>query len=672
MSKVHNHARRRRLLLGGMVLGACLVVGRGIQLQVVDGARWSAKAADQQRQQVSLPAPRGTIYDRNGIPLAASQVTYRIAIAPRELRDRDAVVELLRFALGLSASEARRAVDPRRRWVVLPGRFDILARQKLEGERGIYFEQVLDRFHPHMDVALEVLGGITSEGHGAGGVELAFDSVLRGRPGLAVRRRDARGEVIPGSLLPVIEPVAGHDVYLTIDQGLQEIAHDALRQAVAQTGALGGELLLADPRTGEILAAASRHMEGGAQWRATLDPYEPGSTLKPFFVAALLSEGRATLGDSIFAENGRFTHNGRTVSDTRGYGWLTLKEALNVSSNVAMVKLSERLPAAAQYRYLRDFGFGSPTGVSYPSEAAGVLRRPTEWSRYSPGSLAIGYEISVTPLQVVMAYGALANDGILMEPRLVREIRSRDGRVVKRFPPRAVRRVVSPEVAKAVSAALVDVVEAGTGRQAGLGTFQVAGKTGTARRFTNGRYDGGHTASFAGFFPAVDPQLVFLVKLDRPQGAYYGGAAAAPVTRATLAAALAARTTALDRRVVAASMAERKKMEQLAAGEEKGGASGSDGASTAGLDRWMPPASGPFIFALDGAAPRRYQPVSQDAPRPVPDVRGTSVRDAVRRLHSRGFRVEIDGGGSVSGTVPSAGVMAVPGTVVRIQAREVR
>lgn len=664
MSWSPNHAARRKLLVLGVLLASVVILGRVFVLQVVEGERWGARAVEQQRKQVTLPAPRGTIYDRNGVPLAASQVTYRISVAPRELRDPEGVARQLREVLGLSSSEASRAVDRGRRWVVLPGRYDAVARQRLASERGLYFESVPERFYPHGEVGLELLGRIQADGSAAGGLEQAYDSLLSGRPGLAVERRDARGEVIPGSLISVVEPVAGHDLYLTIDLGLQEIAHEALREAVRETGSEGGDLLLVDPRTGEVLAAVSHRVGGASSWRGVLAPYEPGSTLKPFFVSALLATGRAALTDSIFAEEGRYTYGGRTVSDVQRHGWLTIGEALSVSSNVAMVKLSELLDPAEQYGYLRDFGFGSPTGIRYPSESGGLLRRPRSWSGYSRGSLAIGYEISVTPLQMVMAYGALANEGVLMEPRLVREVRSREGRVIERFAPRAVRRVVPPEIAGAIAGALRDVVEMGSGREASLGTFPVAGKTGTARRFVDGRYSGGgHTASFAGFFPATDPQLAFLVKLDGPQGAYYGGMAAAPVTRATLAAALAARSTALDRRVVASTAGE-------GAGLVPEG--GLPERRVVEEGSWLPPAPGPFIFALGGAPPREYRPASESRTRQVPAVRGLPVRDAVRRLHSQGFQVAVEGVGVVTATEPAAGRPLEAGSVVVVRAEAAR
>ncbi|HEX7049161.1 MAG TPA: penicillin-binding transpeptidase domain-containing protein [Longimicrobiales bacterium] len=657
-------AWRRRALLMGLVVGSLVVLVRGFQLQVIEGGRWAARALGQHQEKMVLPAPRGTIYDRNGIPLAVSREVVRVSVAPRELRDRAAVAQRLREVLGLSAAAAARATDPARRWVVLPGRHDASVRPRLEGEPGIYLERVVERSYPHGDVALELIGRVSADGQALGGLELEFDSLLSGRPGAAVARRDARGRSIPGSRVTVVDPVAGRDLVLTLDVHLQEIAEGALRHAIEETDAAGGDLVLADPQTGEILAAVSRRGSAVRSWRAVTEPYEPGSTLKPFLVSALLAEGRAELSDSIFAEEGRYVRGGRTIEDSHPYGWLTLRDALRLSSNIAMAKVAHRLEPEEQYAYLRDFGFGTPTGITYPSEAAGVLRRPDQWSGYSQSSLAIGYEIGVTPLQMVMAYGALANGGVLMEPHLVREVRSRGGRTLFRSEPQPVRRVVPAEVARAVSAVLVDVVEAGTGQAADLGVFRVAGKTGTARRYHAGRYgEGWYTASFAGFFPAADPQLTFLVKLDHPKGTYYGGTAAAPVTRATLAAALAARSTALDRRAVVAAAAE----STAAAGPDERARRARavlphiETGATA-------PVAGPFIFAMDARPVEPFAGGASDDRRAVPDVRGLALRDAVRRLHRQGFQVRVEGSGTVRSTAPAAGRSAARGSVVRVRA----
>lgn len=666
---------RRRALLAGLLFVSAVVLARGVQLQVVEGAVWESRARDQHRQRVELPAPRGTIFDRNGVPLVVSQEVYRIAVAPGELRDAAAAARELSEVLGLSPERAARAVDPSRRWVVLPGLHDTAVKRRLDRIRGLHFERVLERSYPNGELALEILGRVTSDGRALGGIEQALDSLLAGRPGVAVARRDARGEAIPGSLMTVIEPVPGHDVHLTLDHLLQEIADGALREAIEGTGSSGGDLIFADPRTGEILAAVSRREGGDRHWRGVTEPYEPGSTLKPFTVAALLAEGRATLADSVYAEEGRWRSGGRTFTDTREHGWLTLRDALSLSSNIAMAKVSERIEPTRQFEYLRGFGFGTPTGVGYTSEASGLLRRPSEWSRYSPASLAIGYEVAVTPLQMVMAYGALANGGVLLEPRLVREVRSRDGRTLERFDPRAVRRVVPESVAREVGSTLVDVVEAGTGQAAGLGVFRVAGKTGTARRVSAGSYErGAYTASFAGYFPADDPQLTFLVKLDRPSGEYYGGQAAAPVTRATLAAALAAHGSVLDRGAVIARSGAIARAEEPEVIEARGAGTVSEPEPAMDVSdamRWVPPASGPFIFALDAMPPERYRP-ERVALRTVPDVRGLSRRDAARRLHEEGLRVEVEGRGEVVGTVPAIGARVEAGSVVRLRGREGR
>lgn len=645
------HVRRRRLLLAGLLAGAIVLIGRGFQLQVLQAAQWEGRAAQQQREHVVVPAERGTIYDRNGVPLATTRAMVRVAVAPREVEDAAKVTRLLRETLGLSSGAARRAVDPSRRWVVLSGLYEPTVRAALEDVDGIHLETVPERFLPHGELLGALLGSVSGDGRPLSGLELELDSLLRGTDGAAVVRRNGDGDPIPGALIPVTEARSGHAIYLTIDAGLQEIAEEALRQAVAERDAIGGDLIFADPRTGEILAAASRREGGSRHWRGVTDPYEPGSTMKPFILAALLDRGRATLSDSVFAENGRMRAGSRTITDVHGYGWLTAAEVVQHSSNIGMVKLAARLDGEEQYEALRDFGFGTPTGVGYPSESGGRLTRPDRWSGYSQASISIGYEVSVTPLQMTMAYGALANGGRLMEPRLVREIRGPDGLVRRRTGPREVRRSASAATADSVAGVLADVVEDGTGHEAWLGDFRVAGKTGTAWVFDDGRYRRDtYTASFAGFFPVRDPQLVFLVKLDR--GSESGGSAAAPVTRATLAAALAARTSPLDRRAVAAAMSDP--------------ARGSRAASVAavGFGPWLPPAPGPFVFELDAGPPARAPAGS--ARSEVPDVTGASGRDAAAAVHEAGFRVRLEGVGRVRRSSPAAGSRAERGSLVRL------
>ncbi|HSJ30431.1 MAG TPA: penicillin-binding transpeptidase domain-containing protein [Longimicrobiales bacterium] len=640
---------RRRILLAGVLLSAALASGRAFQLGAMQGESWRARALDQQGDTLNLEAPRGTIYDRDGVPLAASHEVFSVAIAPREIADRDGVMSLLVRHLDATKAEARRYTDGRRSWVVLPGRYGLDVRDALDGHPGIHFESVQRRFYPNGGVARELLGPVRLDGVAQGGIEMEFDSVLNGRPGRAVVRRDSRGRTLPGAMLRAIEPVAGRDVYLTIDYDLQEIAETALADAISTNRARGGELVMADPRTGEILAAVSRGSDGRASnWRGVMVPYEPGSTMKPFTVAALLSLGRATLRDSVFGEDGFFER--LSLSDTHAHEWMTLGDALRESSNIGVAKMAERMERSEQYLALRGFGFGSPTGVAYPTESGGRLPRTARWSWSSPSRLSIGYEIAVTPLQMAMAYAALANGGLLLEPRLVREVRSRDGRMEQVFEPRVVRRVIPQQVADQIRDVLVDAVDFGTGRQAALASFRVAGKTGTARIAENGRYrPGAYTASFAGFFPADDPQLVFIVKLDEPAGEYYGGLAAAPVTRATLEAALATRNTPIDRSAIARSV-------QAATVTPPAPAAA------------RPSGSGVVQLASSRTVTTSAQQSLETDVRVIPDVSGMALRDGVRRLHEAGFRLHLEGSGRVMRTVPAAGVEAAAGSVIRVVA----
>jgi cell division protein FtsI (penicillin-binding protein 3) len=665
-------ALRRRVLLGIWLAGAAGVLARAAQLQVVEGTQWREAALQQHRRSSEVPAARGTIRDRDGVELALTRERVQVSLAPAELVDRDAAIGLLREALELSAREARRLTDPQRRWSVVPGRYAPTVRQTLAGVPGIYLERELERFYPQGELARGVLGTVL-DGAGQGGIEQRYEQTLRGRPGREVAARDHAGKEIPGEVVRVEEPVPGGEVRLTIDLDLQEIAHQALQDALATTGARGGDLIVTDPGTGEILALVS--MGGGKSnaLSAINAPYEPGSTLKPFTVAGLLAHDLATLDDSVETEGGSWTVEGRTITDVHAYPNLTLGEALSVSSNVGIARAAQAFSPGLQYENLRDFGFGLPTGVDLPGEVGGTLRRPDGWSRQSAVSLAIGYEIGVTPLQMALAYGALANGGLLMEPRLVAEVRDGDGRVLERRAPREVRRVLSRNLARELTAVLEDVVEDGTATAARLDNFRVAGKTGTTRAHVNGRYSAGrYYSSFVGFFPADAPQLVVFVKLDSPKGAYYGGATAAPVTRAMMEGALAARQTPLDRTALLKSLRQAPAEARALAAPSAARASVPLRGSGAASDR-----STALRFAGLGARPAALSEGA--APHPgsgalpaggvtMPDLTGLAPRTAVRRLHAMGFRVRWVGVGTVASTLPAAGARLEPGDTVVVRA----
>ncbi|HYL29707.1 MAG TPA: penicillin-binding transpeptidase domain-containing protein [Gemmatimonadales bacterium] len=631
-------------------VGITAVVARAAQLQLVQGARWAGEAEAQRTERAVLPAARGTLYDRNGVALAITQEFYHVGVAPNELTDRRAAVALLARQLGLPAGQIERELA-RKKWAYWHGPFTATQVQPLRGAKGIHLDGEFLRFYPASDLARPIIGGLSPEtGAGAAGLELALDSMLAGQPGEAVLLKDRAGRRYDSPSRVIRQPVAGHDVWLTLDAGLQEIAERGLADALKEMKAEGGDVVFLDPATGEVLAVASRHADGVARPSIFTDPFEPGSTAKLFTAAALLEYHRVDSTDAVSGENGVYlmpvNQRGKTrrITDAEKHpGMLTLAKAIQVSSNIAMSKFSQRLSPEEQYGVLRDFGFGSPTGVEFPSESRGRLARPDQWQpMYTRASVAMGYEFGVTPIQLAAAYGAIANDGVLLAPTLVREIRGPDGRLVYRHQPEPVRQATSPEIAAKLRTFLSGVVgEGGTGERAQLANYALLGKTGTAVRFEGGRYvHGEYTASFAALFPADHPQLVVIVKIDDPKGNYYGGLTAAPLTKSMLQQALASHHVAIDRA-------------RLASTDTLAPAS----AANSEPDSGAPPVVVPW-------PPR--PPDQRPAPLPVPDVEGVSVREAALALHRSGFRVDLRGTGRVARTSPGPGDAAVPGTTVTV------
>ncbi len=636
---------RLRVVEIGLAAGLVALVLRAAQVQLVEGHMYAAAARAQRTERVVLDARRGTLFDRHGLGLALTQETYHVGIAPNELRDpaRDAatIARQLRVAL----RDVERGL--RRRYAWFAGPFTTADVQPLRTTRGVHLEPVLRRFYPSAEFARAVIGRVGEDGRGGGGggggLERLLDSLLAGTPGAAVVLKDRSGREYESPARVIAEPVAGNDVVLTLDAELQEIAQRALDDAIDNMHADGGDVVMLDPQSGEVLAVASRRADGSMRPSAFTETFEPGSLAKIFAAAALITYNRVRPGEHVSGEGGRYRLPDRVVTDEHPLPSLTLADAIRVSSNIALVKFAARLHPDEQYGVLRAFGFGAPTGVEFPAESPGRLRPPREWSRPSSASLAIGYELAVTPIQLAAAYGAIANNGVLLEPTLIREIRAPNGTVRYRHRAEPVRRVISPEVAAKLRDLLRGVVEqaGGTGERAALANFQLAAKTGTARRVVGGHYAAGqYTASFAALFPADEPQLVVVMKIDNPQkGSYFAAQTAAPVTRSMLEQALAARTVALDR----------ARLSNVAATADHARLDEPDG---------VVPYVVPWPYARDTAA--------TEPDRIIPNVTGQPLREAIRALHRRGFQVVVKGWGVIHHTWPAHGEHAAPGTTITV------
>lgn len=632
-------------------LATLALLSRAAYVQLYQGGRWAKAAAAQRTTREVLQARRGALLDRNGVPLAVTQEYYHVGIAPNEVAARRPTARLVARNLGLPLSVIQRDMA-HKRYAYYHGPFTALQVQALRRQAGIHLSGDYARAYPSRDLARPIIGGLSPDsGEGAAGLELALDSVLTGVPGEAVLLKDRAGRRYDSPSRLVREPVPGHDVVLTLDAELQEIAEQGLEDALDAMKAEGGDVVFLDPANGELLALASRRVGSAARPSAFIEPFEPGSTAKLFTAAALLTLGRVKRTETEYAENGVWEmpirgSRPRRIEDVHGSNKrLTLAQAIGVSSNIVMAKFSSRLTAVEQYEMLRDFGFGSPTGVEFPSESRGRLNRPHRWKAdFSRASVAMGYEFGVTPVQLAAAYGAIANDGLLLAPTLVLEIRDPAGAVLYRHQPEPVRRVVSAEVAARLRDFLRGAVgEGGTGERAQLVNYALLGKTGTAVRFEAGRYVvGEYTASFAALFPADHPQLVVIVKIDHPKGNYFGGLTAAPVTRTMLEQALAARRTAIRRGILA--------VRDTATG------------------RHPAPLPETDARAIVVAWPKRPERAKVMESVPVPNVVGATVRGAASTLHRQGFHVALNGMGKVVRTAPAPGEMARPGSTVTVWA----
>lgn len=650
-----------------LLVFAVALLAQAAKLQIVEGERWTEKARALHFDNDTVPAPRGPILDASGNVLVDSHELVHVDIAPKEIRNRPKLDSLLRAAR-VSPALIQRAIDPAVKWVSLPDLYVASDIADLTALAGVHSKTVLQRDFATTGGIRRIVGRVGPDGRPLDGIELAMDSVLRGDTTKEKQAVDVRGHRIDSPEGWVSAPRAGASVTLTINETLQEICERALARATDSLQAEGGDIVVMNPVTGEILAMASRRSNPQAVANtAVSEPFEPGSTLKPFIAAALLERGRARTDEVIETFNGQTIIEGRLVTDEHKAPQLTLSQVIQYSSNIGIVRFAERLSPREKFETLRDFGLGTPTGVPLPAESDGTLREPFRWNRTSGSSIVMGYEVTVTPLQLVAAYSAIANGGQLMEPHLVKEIRSADGELIYRVKPRAIRRVVSESTARDVRQMLLQVVESGTATRADLATYLLGGKSGTARRTEQGKgyVAGNYTASFVGLFPADRPQYVILVKIDSPPHAYFGGEIAAPVTKTVLRAALASRNAGLDRSQLAGVERVREPglLDTLAQAGEVAAAVPEAVEDSAVATEELRQARGPVTVDLPFVA---HRAAVDQTERSVPDISGLTLRDAVRALHQSGFRVRLipQRGGA---TLPAAGTALAAGSIVKLQ-----
>lgn len=685
--------RRAMLVHGSLVLFALAIIGRAVKLQLLEGTRWSQVAARQQVKEKDIMPPRGRILDATGAVLVESRELMRLNISPRELRKNRKFANprsTLRAglkALNVPDSLIRRTLDTTRTAVLLPGMYLPSDVERFAGMLGVYRERTLRRTRATLPGLRNVLGDVNDKDVARGGLEQELDGLLRGVTGKDALLSDGRGNLVETPQLEGIAARPGHTVTVTLNQSLQDIAERQLALAMKTTGASGGDVVIIDPRDGSVLVmAGARDRKPSVTATALTEPYEAGSVMKPFLVSRLLDERLTRPDEIIDTEGGTYTYAKRTIYDEHKSATMTVRDVIRLSSNIGVAKLSQRFSSRKQYEALRDFGFGSLTGLPYPSESRGRLDLPRNWREMSPASIAMGYEMSATPMQIAVAYAAIANGGELLQPVFVRALHDADGRTVYEHKRRVVRRVLSPETAEITRAMLRSVVDSGTAQAAELSTFDVAGKSGTARRAVNGRYPpGAYNSTFAGMFPAQNPQYVFVARLIDPQGKIFGGTVSGGMMNGILQAALATRDASLDRSALAALAKPLPIPVQKPRTPSQLLAATRDSIRYDSLRAPMPAPAEPLAAAarvvvslpvaeveapVTGKRTKRSRlgSVEPREMRAVPTVLGLDVRQAVRTLHSAGFQVRITRG--VEGrTRPASGALARTGATVVLESR---
>lgn len=532
-----------RFFLSVGIIGLLFVVvgARLVYLQAVAAPAYAAKASAQRLRDVEIPPRRGTIYDREGEPLAVSVEARTVFANPAAVKDKRATAVAVAKILGLSAADVEKRLSRDSGFVYIARKVDMGRASALEalGLEGVGFLQDSRRTYPSGEIGCQVLGFVGVDDEGLAGVERYYDETLAGTPGVLLAERDPFGRPIPGGVKKSVEPVNGNDIVLTIDKDVQYQAQRELQGAIKEWGASGGSIVVMNPKSGEIYAMASTPVFDPNQFaksnskafrnRALSDAYEPGSTIKSLTAASVIDKGLFTPQSKLVLPPS-LRVSGKTVGEAHGRGTVTwtLSEIVMHSSNVGAVKLGQALKATGLYDYFARFGLTEKTGVDFPGEAVGWLPKPKYWSALSMANIPFGQGVSTTPLQLARAIAAIANRGDLPTPHFLLSLPQQpDAKLV--WP---TRRAISVEAATQTNKILCDVVTVGTGSSAAVPGYNVAGKTGTAQKVREGSVgyeSGAYISSFIGYLPAENPEVLISVVIDRPTKAIYGGTVAAPV-----------------------------------------------------------------------------------------------------------------------------------------------
>jgi len=679
-STIPNSRRRVYWLAGVLGFWMLVVVARLYSLQIIEYTKWMSEERKQQDRTRVVPPVRGAIYDRNLHPLAISELMDSVYAKRGKISDYGGTADSLASVLGVDAGQLEKRLraarsDYRIKWGLTR---ELAARVRSLNLTGILTEKELERVYPAGALASAVTGYSGVDDQGLSGVEKVLDSTMAGHPGRMLVVNDAHQHSFQSTGWQAQQ---GSDVILTIDENITRFAEDALAEAVDKWHASGGTVIVEDPATGDILALVSvptfdpndyEHAPADARLnRAIQWVYEPGSVFKLVTLSAALDLGLTDPRKIIDCQEGHITLYGHVIHDHERFGDLSVEDVLVHSSDVGAIKIGLELGDDRFYQYIRRYGFGERTGIELPREEAGLLKPPQAWSGISIAALSIGQEISVTGVQLISAYAAIANGGMRLPPRLVRDVS-----VGSKWVPRPAspgRRVVSPRTAEIMKQMLEAVVERGTGKlTAQLSGYSAAGKTGTAQKIVNGRYSHHlYVDSFIGFAPVEHPALVVLVSVDSPSGGAMGGTVAGPVFKSVMEQSLTYLKIPKDRPelLIADQQMPRPPAEAKSTAVEDDGppdlvAENEGDSPNPGAVKAV------ALTANSQSAPDPGQGtvlIAKGPPVTVPDFTGLAIRPVADQCASVGLDLAVSGSGLAVEQAPLAGSKVPPGTKVQVR-----
>lgn len=662
MTKTYLKFRSRVIFISGLVVICWVGLSvRLFQIQIIDSEELSLKGLAQGRVQEPLRPVRGNIFDRNNTPLTRNIIHYSFGVHPSKIQNKKELAEQLSASTGRDFKDYLKKLNSDKSFVYLERNLqrsqctDLL----INKPHGLIIERDSRRYYPHENIASQVLGFVNIDDMGIAGLEQRYNHLLTGTPGWVIKQMSGKGKSIYKTNFPMKPPIDGANIQLTLDLDYQAILQEELSAQVDKTDALSAMGLIINPQNGAILAMSTvpdfdpnYPGRGDLSWqrnKVVTDQFEPGSTYKIVTALGALDQNTVSLWQEFNCENGSYVFAGRKIKDWENFGLLTLPQIIENSSNIGVIKIAETLGPSRLYKYSRDLGFGTPTNISIAGEHSGTLRRVNEWSRLSLAEVSLGHEVGVTTLQLGMAYAAIANGGFLMKPRLVNQIISADGRIIYSEKPEVIRKISTKDVIGTLADILCRVVETGTGTKAAINGWTVAGKTGTAQKFIDGKYSNKKFISnFVGFLPAKNPQLVCVIVLDEPRiGYHWGGYGAAPVFR--------------------------RVMERIINMDDS-------------IRRFKPPTitkdplwvqeSLPLPHTLDGAVinpvvlSNQMQVINVmqtiDGKPTMPEVRGMSLRKARTLLKKLGLHTNFTGSGKVIWQSPKPGTIVANGSICSI------